>query len=136
MELLSSPVRIGSRINLSPSVLKSKSGIRNKLKPSSQQVTKDPEILKWVSTLFEYRMIPFSDSDYHGLAIAPHDLKSNSIQKVIDDMQIYRTKINELKLFAPSPYEQSKYQQTSLFLNKVFSGIQSRQGKFREYEWA
>jgi hypothetical protein len=112
-------------VMLSPSVLKEKKGLKELIHPAQTKVMSNMDVLKWGSVLVESN-IPFHESEYRGFAVIPRKMETNSRVKTVEDIQEYSRKLIELSYYAPSPYEQYKYNQSKKFMSTSIRGVQNR----------
>lgn len=122
-------------VMVSPSVLKSKPDIRSKISYHELTIDKHPENLIWTSLLYEYEKIPFSIEHFHGFALLPHTKNVTSLSQTNRALRQYRSKINELKFYAPDPYVQHKYSNTKEFIQYAIHSISGVADDRRRIKW-
>lgn len=128
-------------VMLSPTVLKADPGVTDRAALDKSVLQSDADSLKkrlpWVFLVQRHYCVPFHSShdlvenQFDGFVVVPHLPPRSEPQEVLDDLAKYREKLDVLKIQAPGPSAQRKYQQASNWL----SGIEKSYPKIFSTTW-
>jgi len=112
-------------IMLSPSVIEKNPTLIEKTNLWAKRLDEIKVHLPWPLFLQRYGEIPFQDGNvFDGYVIVPRHPGSNHFDLINVDLMLYREKLIELKLSAPDPHAQNKYDGTLDYIHSVLIEFQ------------